>query len=92
MSARMAGKGQTRDAVLAYLVREADMDGVATTTSAQIAAAIGGTTSNANSHLHNLIADGSILRVEQVERAWNEETHSYAERYTAYLITESADV
>ena len=60
--ARPAGvpNGATRQAILDYLVREADLDGVVTLSTASVGEAFGITPGSAALHMRNLVVDGAI--------------------------------
>lgn len=65
--------GVTRQAVLDYLIREADMDGLVTVSELEIGAAVGVARGTIPAHLNSLRADGLL---EVVGRTSGVKAHS----------------
>lgn len=63
----MGGVSQTRQAILEYLVREADLDGLVTVSQEEIGAAAGITQSHVADYLAALVADGVMARAGRVK-------------------------
>lgn len=63
MTAHRAPTGVTRQAVLEYLMREADMDGLVTVSEREVGEVLGITGQAAGSHIRNLADDGQLTLI-----------------------------
>lgn len=69
--------GVTAGAVLAYLQREADLDGLVTVSQGEVAAAIGCSQPNVGLHIRNLAAAGLIAPTGRVQGVVNHAIVAY---------------
>lgn len=73
---------KTRAAILEYLIREADLDGLVTVSRDEVAAALGISRTVVGHHIHRLVSEGLLVR-----DGWGGTPHY---PIAAYLIREDA--
>jgi predicted ArsR family transcriptional regulator len=69
MTAKKNADGVTRQAVLEYLTREADMDGLVTVAEQEIGDALGISQASVSWHVQSLAGDGVLAIVGRAEKS-----------------------